>query len=232
MIYYPLSRVFCTLVTLMIAEKTNFTGKMKKSISLIALALCCVFAFEANAQMDKKEKKEWKKRIKKLEPEQYKQLLDENKSLKGQVTSLKTELGNIDDRLAEKDEQILTYQSQIGDLREELSRLQSKQPTDNVASRSTGGGIDENKGLVFKVQIGAYGKKEDLSKYDNSSNFGVENSDDLQKFTIGVFRDYWEASTFKKYLREMGVKDAWVVSYKDGKRVPLKEVLEDVTKKS
>lgn len=205
---------------------------MKKSISLIALALCCVFAFEANAQMDKKEKKEWKKRIKKLEPEQYKQLLDENKSLKGQVTSLKTELGNIDDRLAEKDEQILTYQAQIGDLREELSRLQSKQPADNVASRNTGGSIDESKGLVFKVQIGAYGKKEDLSKYDNSSNFGVENKDGLQKFTIGVFRDYWEADTFKKYLREMGVKDAWVVSYKDGVRVPIKEVLEGVTKKS
>jgi vacuolar-type H+-ATPase subunit I/STV1 len=215
----------------MIAEKTNFTGKMKKSISLIALALCCVFAFEANAQMDKKEKKEWKKRIKKLEPEQYKQLLDENKSLKGQVTSLKTELGNIDDRLAEKDEQILTYQAQIGDLREELSRLQSKQPADNVASRNTGGSIDESKGVVFKVQLGAF-KQKDLKKYDNSPNFSAEDADGLQKYTIGVFRDYWEADTFKKYLREMGVKDAWVVSYKDGVRVPIKEVLEGVTKKS
>ncbi|MEQ6168118.1 MULTISPECIES: Ezrin/radixin/moesin family protein [unclassified Ekhidna] len=204
---------------------------MKKSISLIALALCCVFAFEANAQMDKKEKKEWKKRIKKLEPEQYKQLLDENKSLKGQVTSLKTELGNIDDRLAEKDEQILTYQAQIGDLREELSRLQSKQPADNVASRNTGGSIDESKGVVFKVQLGAF-KQKDLKKYDNSPNFSAEDADGLQKYTIGVFRDYWEADTFKKYLREMGVKDAWVVSYKDGVRVPIKEVLEGVTKKS
>ena len=181
--------------------------------------------------MDKKEKKEWKKRIKKLEPEQYKQLLDENKSLKGQVTSLKTELGNIDDRLAEKDEQILTYQSQIGDLREELSRLQSKQPADNVASKNTGGSIDESKGVVFKVQLGAFNQK-DLKKYDNSPNFSAEDADGLQKYTIGVFRDYWEADTFKKYLREMGVKDAWVVSYKDGVRVPIKEVLEGVTKKS
>lgn len=205
---------------------------MKKSISLIALALCCVFAFEADAQMDKKEKKEWKKRIKKLEPEQYKQLLDENKSLKGQVTSLKTELGNIDDRLAEKDEQILTYQTQIGDLRTELSRLQSKQPADNVATKNTGGGIDESKGIVFKVQLGAYGKKEDLSKYDSSPNFGAESADGLQKYTIGVFRDYWEADNFKKHLRTMGVKDAWVVSYKDGVRVPIKDVLEGVTKKS
>ncbi len=205
---------------------------MKKTISLIALALCCVFAFEANAQMDKKEKKEWKKRIKKLEPEQYKQLLDENKSLKGQVTSLKTELGNIDDRIAEKDQQILTYQSQVGDLREELSRLQNAQPAENVATNNTGSGIDENKGVVFKVQLGAYAKKEDLSKYANSPNFGAENADGLQKFTIGVFKDYWEADNFKKHLRAMGVKEAWVVSYKDGVRVPIKEVLEGVTKKS
>lgn len=205
---------------------------MKKTISLIALALCCVFAFDANAQMDKKEQKEWKKRIKKLEPEQYKQLLDENKSLKGQVTSLKTELGNIDDRLADKDEQILTYQSQIGDLREELSRLQSKQPTENVvATRGVGGSVDDTKGVIFKVQLGAF-KQKDLKKYDNSPNFSAEDESGLQKYTIGVFRDYWEADTFKKYLREMGVKDAWVVSYKDGVRVPIKDVLEGVTKKS
>ena len=182
--------------------------------------------------MDKKEAKEWKKRIKKLQPEQYKQLLDENKSLKGQVTSLKTELGNVDDRVAEKDQQILTYQSQVGDLREELSRLQNAQPANNVATNNSGGSIDESRGVVFKVQLGAYGKKEDLSKYDNSPNFSAENADGLQKFTIGVFRDYWEADTFKKHLRAMGVKDAWVVSYKDGVRVPIKDVLEGVTKKS
>ncbi len=205
---------------------------MKKSISLIALAFCCVFAFQANAQMDKKEAKEWKKRIKKLQPEQYKQLLDENKSLKGQVTSLKTELGNVDDRLAEKDQQVLTYQSQVGDLREELSRLQSKQVADTPPSNSVGSSIDDQKGIVFKVQLGAYKKKEDLSKYNNSPNFKASNEDGLQKVTLGVFRDYWEADKFKKFLREMGAKEAWIVSYKDGQRVPIKDVLEGVTKKS
>ena len=204
---------------------------MKKSISLIALALCFGVAFNAAAQMDKAEAKEWKKRIKKLDPEQYKQLLDENKSLKGQVTSLKTELGNIDDRLAEKDQQILTYQSQVGDLREELSRLQSQQQPQNVASNNSGGNIDDSKGIVFKVQIGAY-KQKDLKKYDNTENFSVEEENGLQKYTIGVFRDYWEADTFKKYLRELGVKDAFLVSFKDGQRVPLKDVLEGVSKKS
>ena len=34
------------------------------------------------------------------------------------------------------------------------------------------------------------------------------------------------SDNFKKYLREMGVSDAWVVAYKDGNRVELKDALE------
>ncbi len=204
---------------------------MKKFISLIVLALFCVFVFPANAQLSKKEAKEWKKRIKKLKPEQYKQVLDENDYLKSQVSTLKQELGSIDNGITEKDQELVTYKSQISDLRKELSKLQSKKPAGNVASANTGGGVDESRGVVFKVQLGAYKNKEDLSKYDNSPNFGAENANGYQKFTIGVFRDYWEADNFTKHLRTMGVKDAWVVSYRDGQRVPIREVLEG-TKKS
>lgn len=83
-------------------------------------------------------------------------------------------------------------------------------------------------GVVFKVQIGAF-KKKDMSKFfDNNPMFSGQDEDGLQKITIGFFKDYWEADTFKKYLREMGVKDAWIVPFKDGKRVPIKDVLEGV----
>ena len=84
-------------------------------------------------------------------------------------------------------------------------------------------------GVVFKVQIGAFRNK-DLSKYfENNENFGGEtDADGVQKITLGKFRDYWESDTFKKYLREMGVNDAWIVPYKDGERVAMKDVLEGV----
>lgn len=203
---------------------------MKKIISLIALSLCVTFAFEASAQMSKAELKEWKKRAKLLtkNPEQYKQLLDENKSLKGQVTSLRTELGNVDDRIAEKDEQILSYQSQVSDLRNELSRAQSQaqsQPAQTASSSSNDSG-EENVGVAFKVQLGAYRNK-DLSKYLNKSkNFSGEEEDGVRKYTIGFFRDYNEADFFKKYLREMGASEAWIVPYYNGGRVNMKDVLE------
>ena len=32
----------------------------------------------------------------------------------------------------------------------------------------------------------------------------------------------------KKYMRDMGVKDAWIVPFKDGQRVDIKDVLEGV----
>jgi hypothetical protein len=52
-----------------------------------------------------------------------------------------------------------------------------------------------------------------------------EDQDGVKKYTIAAFRDYWEADLFKKYLREMGVNDAWIVSYKDGVRVQIESVL-------
>ncbi len=87
--------------------------------------------------------------------------------------------------------------------------------------------MDFERSVVFKVQVGAF-KNKDLSKYfDNNPNFGGEaagkDSTDPQRITIGIFRDYWEADTFKKYMRDMGVKDAWIVLYMDGARVEIKD---------
>jgi hypothetical protein len=89
--------------------------------------------------------------------------------------------------------------------------------------------MDFSKGVIFKVQIGAF-KNKDLAKYfENNPNFGGEvKESEPQKITIGIFRDYWEADKFKKYMREMGVKDAWIVPYRDGERVEIKDVLEGV----
>ena len=185
----------------------------------------------------RKERKEWKKRIKKLSPEQYKTLLDENKSLKGQVNSLKTELSGVDQQIADKDDQIAQLQDQISNLRNELDQAKAQaQQAENEADeqpKRPQGMINDQKGVVFKVQIGAF-KNKDLSKYsENNPNFTAEkNQEGLNQFTLGVFRDYWEADTFKKYLREMGVEDAWIVSYRDGQRVPIKDVLENVSRKS
>ena len=196
------------------------------------LILCLDLTFsgmQVFAQLSKKEKKEWKKKAKEYakNPANLKQLTEEKQvadvsvtSLKGDVSKLQSSLSDKDAKIAELEDQISRMRSELTSAKAELAQLKENPPVNSM---------DFSKGVVFKVQIGAF-KNKDLSKYfENNPNFSGEVKEgEPQKVTIGIFRDYWEADTFKKYLREMGVKDAWIVPYKDAQRVDIKDVLEGV----
>ena len=203
---------------------------MKNFVLMLAIIFCVSAVNVATAQLTKQEKKEWKKKLKKTSPEQFKRMYDENASLKsevssiqGQLSSIQTSMGDKDAKIAELTEQNRKMEAQVNAAKKAIAR--AKQEAEAQPATSV---IGED-GVVFKVQIGAFRNK-DLSKYfENNENFGGESDDDgVQKITLGLFRDYWEADTFKKYLREMGVNDAWIVPYKDGTRVAMKDVLEGV----
>ncbi len=203
---------------------------MKNLALILAITFCVSAVNVATAQLTKKEKKEWKKKLKKTSPEQFKRMYDENSSLKsevssiqGQLSSLQSSMGTKDAKIAELTEQNRKMEAQVNAARKAIAKAKQES-----ASQPAGSTISDD-GVVFKVQIGAFRNK-DLSKYfENNDNFGGEtDADGVQKITLGKFKDYWEADTFKKYLREMGVNDAWIVPYKDGTRVPMKDVLEGV----
>lgn len=200
----------------------------------MVLSLCLLIGFSASAQLSKDEKKEWKQKYKayKKDLEGFKDLVEENGVLKSQLSSTKNQLASIQSELSQKDAQIAELQDRATRAEAQVAsaRQAEREAKAALASKPSGGGgpAYDQSGVVFKVQIGAF-KKKDLSKFfENNIMFTGETEDGLQKITLGFFRDYWEADTLKKYLREMGVKDAWVVPYKDGTRVPIKDVLEGV----
>lgn len=200
----------------------------------MVLSLCLLIVFSASAQLSKDEKKEWKQKYKayKKDLEGFKDLVEENGVLKSQLSSTKNQLASIQSELSQKDAQIAELQDRATRAEAQVAsaRQAEREAKAALASKPSGGGgpAYDQSGVVFKVQIGAF-KKKDLSKFfENNIMFTGETEDGLQKITLGFFRDYWEADTLKKYLREMGVKDAWVVPYKDGTRVPIKDVLEGV----
>ncbi len=204
-----------------------------KNLVLILVIFFCVSAVDvATAQLTKKEKKEWKKKLKKTSPEQFKRMYDENASLKSEVSSIQGQLSSLQAGMGEKDAKIAELTEQNRKMEAQVNAAKkaiAKAKQEAVAQPSTTMVAVNEDGILFKVQIGAFRNK-DLSKYfDNNENFGGETeADGVQKITLGKFRDYWEADTFKKYLREMGVNDAWIVPYKDGTRVAMKDVLEGV----
>ncbi|MCS6973061.1 MAG: syntaphilin domain-containing protein [Cyclobacteriaceae bacterium] len=201
---------------------------MKTSVQLLCLAL--LFAgTSAFAQLSKQEKKEWKKKAKEYakNPANLKQFTEEKQSAENQVNTLNRRITEMQSAMSNKDARIAELEDQLSQLRGQLAqaRAEIQQLKDNPVVNP----MDFSKGVVFKVQVGAF-KNKDLSKYfDNNPNFGGEvRENEPQRITIGIFRDYWEADQFKKYMREMGVKDAWIVPYKDGQRVDIKDVLEGV----
>lgn len=198
----------------------------------LILLFCLALIFSTSqsfGQLSKKEKKEWKKKAKEYakNPANLKQLIDDKQTAEGEVSSLNQKVTQMQSSISDKDAKIAELEDQLTQMRSQLTTANAElaQLKENPVVNP----MDFSKGVVFKVQIGAF-KNKDLAKYfDNNPNFGGEVKEgEPQKVTIGIFRDYWEADTFKKYMREMGVKDAWIVPYRDGQRVEIKDVLEGV----
>jgi TolA-binding protein len=202
---------------------------MKHRVILL-LSLTLFFAsVNCFAQLSKSEKKEWKKKAKEFakSPESLKQMTEEKQAAESQVSTLNTKVTQLQSSISDKDVKITELEDQLTQMRGQLTTTKAELET--FKANPPVNEMDFSKGVVFKVQIGAFRNK-DLSKYfENNPNFGGQKSEDgTNAYTIGLFRDYWEADTFKKYMREMGVKDAWIVPYKDGQRVDIKDVLEGV----
>ncbi|OEK06928.1 hypothetical protein [Roseivirga misakiensis] len=211
---------------------------MKGQKALFTILLGVFVATAALAQtidvrpLTKKELSEWKKRKKKLTVEEFKRLSDENVAQKAQIAASQGEIENLERQLSSKDDKISELQKQVTRMQaayqvsqREINNLKS-QPNRLPMKVERDGGEDFSVGVVFKVQVGAF-RKIDLNKYANSSkDFSEEEMEELRKYVIGNFRNYDDANVLKRYLREMGVEDAWIVPYRDGKRVPLKDVLD------
>jgi hypothetical protein len=205
---------------------------MKK---LLVLTLSLLIGFSVSAQLSKEEKKEWKAKYKayKKDLEGFKDLVEENGTLKSQLSTSKRQLTTLQSQMGDKDAKIAELQDQVTRMRAQVAAAKDAElEAKNAVGTSRPAKVSKSPmsmdGIVFKVQIGAFAKK-DMSKFfDNNPMFSGQDENGMQKITIGFFKDYWEADTFKKYLREMGVKDAWIVPFKDGKRVPIKDVLEGV----
>lgn len=216
-------------------------------IRVFVLFFCVLSGTSALAQLSKEEKKEWAAKAKSYvkDPESLKKLNDEKSVADESVKKLQEESLKLNEVMKKKNEQISELELLISRIRvdaavtkAELEKYKAGMITNQpaVAAKQAPekkqiavAPADNLSGVVFKVQVGAFRNK-DMSKYfDNNPNFGGEvgkEPTDPQRINIGIFRNYWEADTFKKYMREMGVKDAWIVPYRDGVRVEIKDVLD------
>lgn len=78
---------------------------------------------------------------------------------------------------------------------------------------------EDFKGIIFSIQIGAY-TGIDLEPYeDHLMGIKQDSYEGINQFTLGEFADYNEAAEFLNTIKQMGFKDAFIMSFKNGIRI-------------
>lgn len=193
-----------------------------KKLFLLSFAFVALFSFSANAQ-SKAETKKLKAEIKKLlkNPAAYKAIKEELNVLRSEASTKNRELAALRKQVTTAQAEAAAKDAQINELK---SKVEDVKSVDTDAKDIGPCGEDYTKGVVYKVQVGAFTKREFADKIDGP--FWEEDADGVKKYTIGHFREYWEADKFKKYLRVIGVSDAWIVAYEDNQRKDIKNILD------
>lgn len=84
--------------------------------------------------------------------------------------------------------------------------------------------IKDTKGILYCVQIGAFtGINLDEFKSDMIS-LQQDSYEGINQLTLGRFRDYDKAVRFLSIVHQIGFHDAFIMSFRNGRRVPLQEM--------
>lgn len=79
-------------------------------------------------------------------------------------------------------------------------------------------------GIVYKVQIGAFRNPIPVDLFKGIQPLTAESvGNGITRYTAGLFTDFANADAAKREIRAMGYPDAFVVAYKDGKRISIGE---------
>lgn len=195
------------------------------SSSILALTFFCLTSSyaqeEALSKEEKKrlktEQKRWKKKLKSMSVEKYYEVITQHENLKGQSGSFEAELAALQKDVDAKEKGVQTLDKSIEGLESRIKKLE-----ENCDANASGNNSSFSKGMVHKVQVGDFNDPT-LKAFQEEGNFWekdqVLDGENFRKvYTIGYFKDNFRAQAFKKMLRDMGVKDAYVQTYQDGKK--------------
>lgn len=163
-----------------------------------------------------------------------KELTAEMESTKTALDQCQAELASVQGELSLTQDKLTAAQANSVDNNDQVNRLEAENAALQNQLINTQGDLAEmtrqmqetsdDYGVWFRVQIGAYEERHIDNRLETTDQLSLEKKDDLQKIALGRFRDYADAKQLQSQLQAMGLKDAWVVSYKDGVRVPIETV--------
>jgi len=106
---------------------------------------------------------------------------------------------------------------------------EKKEPKENKKDKKKhkGGDAEVEKGVVFKVQIATSSVKLELipENFNGVEGVSIYEAGGLFRYTVGKEKNMTEANSLQLQLRNKGFKDAFIVAFSDGERIPISEAL-------
>ncbi len=94
----------------------------------------------------------------------------------------------------------------------------------NVPGAAPASQVEAIKGLFFTVQVGVYSRPVPLDKLFNITPLNSELTETAKvRYTTGRYRDLDAVRIRKDVAVRLGVKDAFITAYLNGKRIPVRE---------
>ena len=142
--------------------------------------------------------------------------------LQRQVSGYASETGELQNQLSTAEASAEQAYQEIQQLRQQVATLEANQRTDEVITDQPQAQI---KGVIFQVQLGAYAQNRVDSDMATGDALDLTDQNGLQKVVVSRFRTYQNAANLRDRLKQMGVRDAFVVAMNDGQRVEIQEAL-------
>ena len=132
---------------------------MKKGIVLFFCLALMAASTQSFAQLSKKEKKEWKKKAKEFKkaPQNLKQLTEDKQVADNNVASLNQKVSQMQLTISDKDARIAQLEDELSKMRAQLTSARAELA--QLKEAPVVNSMDFSKGVVFKVQIGAFKNK-------------------------------------------------------------------------
>ena len=122
--------------------------------------------------------------------------------------------------------QVQASQAQVQSLRDENDNLRQQLAT--MAARPNDQ-VDTDRqvvqGVIFQVQLGAYAQNTMDPGMATENALELQDQEGLQKVVVSQFRTYANAAALRDRLKQMGVRDAFIVAKNNGVRIPVADAL-------
>jgi chromosome segregation ATPase len=206
---------------------------IRTSLMLLATLLTLTGSVVAQ-ELSREERREWQNiaREYRRNPEALRDLTEERdryrqdyQDLQAQLSRLEAAQGEENTRLAQLEQENAQLRTELANAQETIRQLQIQQAQPEEVEPDMEGetGADYSVGVVYRVQVGAFRRNQIPAQLQELPDLTVEEESGMQKVLVGNYRDYADAQQRVAALKRQGFKSPWIVPYKDGRRVSLKE---------